>query len=223
MPGDYEVGYRKPPKNSRFKPGQSGNPKGRPKVYVSPISVLSEPVAMVINGKTARPSGFEAAIRKTAQNAIEGRVSAIARFVGHCDRFNLIDALDDYRSVGVVVIPDDYDGKKSLEDLAYEQSLERRKKATHKDVSEQQKAVEKVATERHFVPGLGRKVSILELVLLKLKERALKDRHDGALKFFEDLELRRMPDINMPKGGYLVVGPGKTIDNTPLKIETIED
>jgi hypothetical protein len=27
----YEVGYRKPPRDSRFKPGQSGNPKGRPK------------------------------------------------------------------------------------------------------------------------------------------------------------------------------------------------
>jgi hypothetical protein len=28
---DYEVGYRKPPKASQFKAGQSGNPKGRPK------------------------------------------------------------------------------------------------------------------------------------------------------------------------------------------------
>jgi hypothetical protein len=27
----YEVGYGKPPENTRFKPGQSGNPKGRPK------------------------------------------------------------------------------------------------------------------------------------------------------------------------------------------------
>ena len=27
----YEVGYGKPPQHSRFKPGQSGNPKGRPK------------------------------------------------------------------------------------------------------------------------------------------------------------------------------------------------
>lgn len=27
----YEVGYGKPPQDSRFKPGQSGNPKGRPK------------------------------------------------------------------------------------------------------------------------------------------------------------------------------------------------
>lgn len=29
--GEYEVGYGKPPKHTRFKPGQSGNPKGRPK------------------------------------------------------------------------------------------------------------------------------------------------------------------------------------------------
>ena len=27
----YEVGYGKPPKHSRFRPGKSGNPKGRPK------------------------------------------------------------------------------------------------------------------------------------------------------------------------------------------------
>lgn len=29
--GDYEVGYGKPPKETRFKPGKSGNPAGRPK------------------------------------------------------------------------------------------------------------------------------------------------------------------------------------------------
>lgn len=28
---DYEVGDRRPPKHRQFKPGQSGNPKGRPK------------------------------------------------------------------------------------------------------------------------------------------------------------------------------------------------
>lgn len=30
-PAEYDVGYRKPPGDSRFKPGQSGNPSGRPK------------------------------------------------------------------------------------------------------------------------------------------------------------------------------------------------
>ena len=28
---EYEVGYGKPPKSTRFQPGQSGNPRGRPK------------------------------------------------------------------------------------------------------------------------------------------------------------------------------------------------
>lgn len=28
---DYDIGYKKPPKQGQFKPGQSGNPKGRPK------------------------------------------------------------------------------------------------------------------------------------------------------------------------------------------------
>jgi hypothetical protein len=31
MTKDYEVGYGKPPKDSQFKKGESGNPKGRPK------------------------------------------------------------------------------------------------------------------------------------------------------------------------------------------------
>ena len=29
--GDYKVGYRRPPLHTQFKPGQSGNPKGRPR------------------------------------------------------------------------------------------------------------------------------------------------------------------------------------------------
>jgi len=28
---DYEVGYKKPPRHSQFKPGNRGNPKGRGK------------------------------------------------------------------------------------------------------------------------------------------------------------------------------------------------
>ena len=32
---DYEVGDRRPPKHTRFKPGVSGNPKGRPKGSVN--------------------------------------------------------------------------------------------------------------------------------------------------------------------------------------------
>src|SRR5215217_4029152 len=31
QPGEYEVGYRRPPVHSRFQPGRSGNPRGRPR------------------------------------------------------------------------------------------------------------------------------------------------------------------------------------------------
>ena len=29
--GDYEVGYGKPPKHSQFRPGDTANPRGRPR------------------------------------------------------------------------------------------------------------------------------------------------------------------------------------------------
>ncbi len=29
--GDYEIGYGRPPRDSQFKPGRSGNPRGRPR------------------------------------------------------------------------------------------------------------------------------------------------------------------------------------------------
>ncbi|MDF0596868.1 DUF5681 domain-containing protein [Psychromarinibacter halotolerans] len=38
----YDVGYGKPPKDTRFKPGQSGNPRGRPKGAKNKHASLSE-------------------------------------------------------------------------------------------------------------------------------------------------------------------------------------
>ena len=55
---DYEVGYRRPPIETQFKPGQSGNPKGRPKKAKNEgwdealWSALNEKVAVTRNGKT---------------------------------------------------------------------------------------------------------------------------------------------------------------------------
>ncbi|MEL7042966.1 MAG: DUF5681 domain-containing protein [Pseudomonadota bacterium] len=224
MSSEYEVGYGKPPKHTRFKKGESGNPNGRPKSYKSAISVLSEPVSMQVEGKVRRVSGFEAAFRKTAQNAIEGKMVSIKRFINQLDKLNLLDEHDDFRPHGVVVIPRDYDGKKTLTDLARAQQRELRKKTrASKAEPEQVQIISKVAHERHYLPALERKVSILELVLLKLKERALKDRVDGALAFFEKLELRRMPDLNVPATGFLVVPEGTTLETTPLIVEDVEE
>lgn len=53
----YAVGYKRPPRHSRFKPGQSGNPKGRPKGARSPRVLWNEMIegTVVVNdGKRRR-------------------------------------------------------------------------------------------------------------------------------------------------------------------------
>jgi hypothetical protein len=39
---NYKVGYARPPEHSRFKPGRSGNPKGRPRRHRNLRTVLDE-------------------------------------------------------------------------------------------------------------------------------------------------------------------------------------
>ena len=39
---EYDVGYGKPPKNARFKKGQSGNPNGRPKGSKNISTIIAE-------------------------------------------------------------------------------------------------------------------------------------------------------------------------------------
>jgi Family of unknown function (DUF5681) len=50
---DQRVGYRKPPRHTQFKPGQSGNPKGRPKkktTFDDKILEYAEKPATISNG-----------------------------------------------------------------------------------------------------------------------------------------------------------------------------
>ena len=46
--GDYEVGHSKPPKEHQFKPGQSGNPKGRPKGSKNLATDVSEELSETV-------------------------------------------------------------------------------------------------------------------------------------------------------------------------------
>jgi hypothetical protein len=52
--GSYETGYGKPPKQHQFKPGQSGNPRGRPKGSKNTSTIIDEILNRKVRIRTER-------------------------------------------------------------------------------------------------------------------------------------------------------------------------
>lgn len=79
--GDYEVGFKKPPKETRFTKGQSGNPNGRPKGKKNMATILlaaaNELVTINENGKSKQVTKFEAACKQTLNKSAGGDLTAI--------------------------------------------------------------------------------------------------------------------------------------------------
>lgn len=73
---DDAVGYGRPPKHTRFKPGHSGNPKGRPKRSRNRLTILAEelaqPVTITENGRRKTISKGEVIIRQMVNKSASG-------------------------------------------------------------------------------------------------------------------------------------------------------
>ena len=73
---DYQVGYGKPPRHSRFRQGQSGNPKGRPKGSRNMAALLEEaldePVLVNEQGRRRRIAMREAIAKQLVNKAAGG-------------------------------------------------------------------------------------------------------------------------------------------------------
>jgi Family of unknown function (DUF5681) len=80
---DDKIGYGRPPEWSQFKPGVSGNPKGRPKRDPTAVSeviknTLSAPIQYREQGRTRTATRTEVGLRKLVENAVRGDLTAAA-------------------------------------------------------------------------------------------------------------------------------------------------
>lgn len=80
--GDYEIGKGKPPRASRWGPGQCGNPRGRPKKAKGTVTMAREELArllpVIVNGRKRQMSVRALAYRKLGDKTATGDQKAFA-------------------------------------------------------------------------------------------------------------------------------------------------
>lgn len=83
---DYTIGFRNPPKHTRFVKGQSGNPHGRPKGSQNAATIIDracrERIRVTTNGKVRHLSKFEAAMLQLLNKAASGDLRAMQQLLG---------------------------------------------------------------------------------------------------------------------------------------------
>jgi hypothetical protein len=78
---NYQIGYGRPPQHTRFRPGKSGNPKGRPKDRPSAHALLLEEASKLVKVKTGdkivQVPRMRALMRKLLDLGLQGNVAAM--------------------------------------------------------------------------------------------------------------------------------------------------
>lgn len=88
-PEDGPVGYRNPPRQTRFRKGQSGNPRGRRKgsgVRSAAEKVLDRKVTATVDGQRRKVPITEALVLQLAQRALAGDLRATRDFLKIADQ-----------------------------------------------------------------------------------------------------------------------------------------
>jgi hypothetical protein len=103
------VGYKQPPRRTQFKPGQSGNPKGRPKKPATLPDIFSKElqtrVPIINNGKRKKVSLLEAIVKQHLNKAANGDSKAAAMVLNHLKENkpgagdNLSELVQEFRAV----------------------------------------------------------------------------------------------------------------------------
>lgn len=92
-PNDYEVGYKKPPKHTRWKKGQSGNKRGRPKKKLGSSDIerafdeaLADSLAVNDNGTVRKIKKLKALAIQTVNKAVKGHHQSTNLLMAHYAR-----------------------------------------------------------------------------------------------------------------------------------------
>jgi Family of unknown function (DUF5681) len=100
---EYEVGYRRPPRHTQFKKGQSGNPRGRTKGSKNFESMvareLSEEMNIRENGRLKRISKLRLSAMQVANGAAAGKLSYIQFVQPLMEKFRVQQELRQARTV----------------------------------------------------------------------------------------------------------------------------
>src|SRR3954454_11405094 len=125
--GNYQVGYKKPPLHSRFKPGRAGN-EGAGKKQADGFAclfteALNETVTITVNGRPRTISKRELLVKQVVDQAAKGEPKALPRF------FRLMAEIDRERKSGlrpVAAVTEHADGTVSVCEREDGKSLEAR-------------------------------------------------------------------------------------------------
>lgn len=95
----YKIGYKNPPKHTRFKPGQSGNPKGKPKgtnnLQTDFDEELGEQIIIKESGTARKISKQRVIVKALVAKAAKGDTAAAAKVFEQSNRASGTDAADD--------------------------------------------------------------------------------------------------------------------------------
>lgn len=101
------TGYKRPPVESQFKPGKSGNAKGRPRKppdakVSNEVTVLQGIFSETVNVEGQEMNKLELLVRTNYSRAMKGEPSAIRFITRIIDKFPVADVS---RVGGVLVVP----------------------------------------------------------------------------------------------------------------------
>jgi hypothetical protein len=93
------------PDLTKFQPGKSGNPKGRPKQSTPDIDIqhlflneLLREIPLLVEGKQAKMTAIQIIARRFASDAMKGSVKALAVFERMTAGFSLVRALEQHQN-----------------------------------------------------------------------------------------------------------------------------